>query len=135
MTEEKFIDPQWLIRARKNRWKFVVSVVALFLLCTVLAFWVLPKMTALAREVALEGRGRAPAAEVTQVLRLAGLFKLFWAAIALGCGAGILLALTGKIDNLLPVLNFVLLLVGVGAVAFTFYVYYTPALTLLEGRR
>ena len=56
-------------------------------------------------------------------------------ATPLGSVAAIALGFTGKIDTLIPVLNLGLLVVGVAAVSVTIYVFYAPALILIEGIR
>lgn len=135
MTDEKLIDPQWLIQARRNRHRFVLRVGVVFAILSVVAWWALPNFAGKANEAARAvGRGPLPG-HLATLLWLAGGFKALWVAIALGCGAGLLLALSGKLDSLLPVLNVVVLVIGLAAVALTFYVFYAPALILIQGAR
>jgi len=139
MPEDRLIDPAWLVKARRDRRRFAVRVVLVFAVLSILAWWALPRLEA--RHNVLEGvrlPGRtvgAPAAPtaVTLLAKSAGVFKVFWVAIAAGCGIAMLLGFTGKIDNLVPVLNLVLLLVGAGAAALTIYVFYAPTLLLIKG--
>jgi hypothetical protein len=132
MPEDKLIPPQWLMAARKNRKKFISTVVVLFLICTLLAFWALPMMVARSNEVIKEsGHGKLPG-HIQTVLFVATWFKMFWVAIAIGCGVAIGAALTGKVDGLLPILNIGMMVAAAGAVAFMFYVFYLPAQILVE---
>ena len=145
MTDEKdkdrLIDPQWLIQARKRRRMFIGRLGMIFLLFTVMAWWVLPTFRERIQDIqkavpATKGSKAKPAPElpamVSVLVACVGMFKVFWGAIAIGCGAAALLTLTGKIDTLVPVLNWVLLAVGVAIVALCFYVFYLPSITLLD---
>jgi len=138
VPEEKLIDPAWLVRARKNRRMFAYRVVLVFLILSVLAWWALPRLAAQYEQVvALHAKKSPPMLPVTIGLlaKCAGIFKALWAAIGLGSVAVIVLGFTGKIDSLVPMLNLGLLLVGVAAVGVTIYVFYAPALILIEGIR
>ena len=138
MPEEKLIDPAWLVRARKNRRMFAYRVVLVFLILSVLAWWALPRLAAQYEQVVnLHVRKSPPMLPVTISLlaKCAGIFKALWAAIGIGSVAAIALGFTGKIDTLVPTLNLGMLLVGVGAVGVTIYVFYAPALILIEGIR
>jgi hypothetical protein len=135
MAEEKLITPQWLMIARRRRRKFIVSVVCLFGICTLLAFWALPTLVEKGNQVIKEaGHGVLPG-NVKVMLFIASWFRVFWVMIALGCGGGILAALTGKIDNQHPLLNVLLLAGGLAAVGFTLYVFYLPAQILLQNAK
>ena len=142
MPEERpLIDPQWLIQARRRRVMFVGRLAVVFLLLTLLAWWILPmirdkvgdpaKLTAVR---VVKGKPQQPQLSTFASLLLGGVgvFKVFWVGIAIGCGAAALLALTGRIDTLVPILNWVLLAVGLATVALTFYVFYLPMTTLLQ---
>jgi hypothetical protein len=140
MTEEKLIDPAWLVKARRDRKMFALRVLLVFAILSVLAWWALPRLEAqhgeLTRVLATKKKG-SPWTEPLSVrflLSLAGWFKALWVAIGIGCAAAILLGFTGKIDSLLIVLNIAALLVGVGAVGLTIYVFYAPTLLLIEGK-
>lgn len=133
MPEDKLIDPAWLVKARVDRKKFAIRVVIVFLILSVLAWWALPNLTARADEVSKMVRKATVPGQVKMLVWLAGWFKALWVAISIGCGAAILLAFTGKIDSLIPVLSMAVLLVGAGAIALTFYVFYAPTLIVLEG--
>ena len=137
--EQRLIDPQWLIQARRRRMMFIARLAAVFMLLTVLAWWVLPtirdKMAGFDKVAPSLRGGKAkaqpPPAMASILLNYVGVFKVFWVGIAIGCGAAAVLALTGKIDTLVPVLNWVLLAAGLATVALTFYVFYLPTLTLI----
>jgi hypothetical protein len=137
MPEDKLIDPAWLVKARKDRKRFSVRVVLVFAILSVLAWWALPRLEdQVARVTSLHSK-RMPERNIPGAVHLlassAGLFKAFWGVIALGCAAAIILALAGKIDTLLPVLNIGVLLMGAAAIGLTFYVFYAPTLLVLEG--
>jgi hypothetical protein len=141
MAEERpLIDPQWLIQARRRRFMFVGRLAVVFVLLTLLAWWILPtirdKVGDLGKAPAVRvGKGKAQQPQLSTFASIllggVGVFKVFWVGIAIGCGAAALLALTGKIDSLVPILNWVLLAVGLATVALTFYVFYLPMTTLL----
>jgi hypothetical protein len=139
MPEDRLIDPGWLIQARRRRKMFVARLAVVFLLLTVLAWWILPTFRDRVAEIqrsmpTRRGKGKAeelPLA-VSLLLNGVGAFKVFWVGIAIGCGAAALLALTGRIDSLVPVLNWALLAVGLATVAVTFYVFYLPTLSMLR---
>ena len=133
MPEDKLIDPAWLIKARQDRKKFALRVVIVFAILSILAWWALPNLTARAEEVSRMTRKASVPGHIQTLLWLAGWFKVLWGAIAIGCGAAVVLAFTGKIDTLIPVFSMAVLLVGAGAVGLTFYVFYAPTLILLEG--
>ena len=133
MPEDQLIDPAWLVKARQDRKKFALRVVLVFVILSILAWWALPNLTARAEQVAKVSRKATLPGHVQTLLWLAGWFKAIWVALAIGCGAAIVLAFTGKIDTLVPVLSMVVLLVGAGALGLTFYVFYAPTLILLEG--
>jgi len=139
MPEDRLIDPSWLVKARRDRRRFALRVALVFAVLSILAWWALPRLEAQHRtvqEIRLPGRAvAAPAAPIVVKLlaKSSGLFKLFWVGIAVGCGLAVGLAFTGKIDNLVPIANLVLLLVGAGAVALTIYVFYAPTLLLIKG--
>ena len=138
MPEDKLIDPAWLIKARKDRKKFAMRVLLVFGILTVLAWWALPRLAEQHEQVIkLHVKKSPPKIPVTIDLlaSMSGVFKAFWVAIAIGCGAAVVLAFTGKIDTLVPVLNIAVLLVGAGAIAVTFYVFYAPTLLMLEAVR
>ena len=138
MPEEKLIDPAWLVRARKNRRKFASRVVMVFLILSVLAWWALPRLAAQYEQVlSMHVKSIPPKLPVTIELlaSIAGIFKALWAAIGIGSATAIVLGFTGKIDTLVPIFNLGLLLVGVAAVGVTIYVFYAPALILIEGIR
>jgi hypothetical protein len=139
MTEEKLIDPAWLVKARRDRKRFAARVVLVFSILSILAWWALPRLEEQHRQVKAQGLAKRVPGEVpTRVgllVGMAGWFKVLWGAIAIGCAAAILLALTGKIDTLVPVLNMAVLLVGAGALGLTFYVFYAPTLLVLEAVR
>ena len=140
MPEDKPIDPAWLVKARKDRKKFAARVVLVFAILSILAWWALPRLE--------ETHGKMTQALVTKksshpwteplsirfLMGLAGWFKALWVAIGIGCAAAIVVAFTGKVDTLLPVFNIAALLVGMGAVGLTIYVFYAPTLILLEGK-
>ena len=142
MPEERLIDPGWLIKARQRRKTLVAQLAVVFVLLTVLAWWILPTFRDRIEDirkavpVARGGKAKAEAEKLPALASLliscVGVFKVFWVGIAVGCGAGGLLALTGKIDTLVPLLNWIVLAVGLGAVALSFYVLYLPTLTLLQ---
>lgn len=139
MPEDKLIDPAWLVKARKDRKRFAARVVLVFAILTVLAWWALPQLESAHGKVAqmVTKKSTSPWSEPTSVrllMGLAGWFKALWVAIGIGCAAAILVAFTGKIDTLLPVFNIAALLVGVGAVGLTIYVFYAPTLILIEGK-
>ena len=139
MSEDKLIDPAWLVKARVDRRKFAMRVAVVFLILSILAWWALPRLEtqhqvfshALAQKKA--PKTTAAPGVVSMLAGMAGVFKGFWVAIAIGCGAAVALAFTGKIDSLIPVLNIAVLLLGAGGVALTFYVFYAPTLIALEG--
>jgi hypothetical protein len=139
--EEKLIDPGWLIKARKDRRKFGVRVLIVFAILSVLAWWALPRLETQHSEIlrSLVSKKKDPATAGPTPVRLlaegTGLFKAFWGVIAIGCGVGVALAFTGKIDSLLPVMNIGVLLLGLGAVVLTFYVFYAPMLLMVEAAR
>jgi hypothetical protein len=137
MPEDKLIDPGWLVKARKDRKRFALRVLLVFGILSVLAWWALPRLEEQVAQVAALKAKKMPSGGVPWAVGLlaqsAGLFKGFWVAIAIGCGAAIVLAMTGKVDTLLPVFNIGVLLVGAGAIALTFYVFYAPTLIVLEG--
>jgi hypothetical protein len=137
MPEDKLIDPGWLVKARKDRKRFALRVLLVFGILSVLAWWALPRLEEQVTQVAVLKAKKMPSGAVPWAVGLlassAGLFKGFWVAIAIGCGAAIVLAMTGKVDTLLPVFNIGVLLVGAGAIALTFYVFYAPTLIVLEG--
>lgn len=134
---DDLIDPQWLMRARKNRVRFMYRVVVIFLAFSVLSWWALPKLVERSEEVKAKMEKRGEKLEIPGdvglLLNLAGVFKVFWVGIAIGCGAAVLLAMTGKIDTLIPLLNLVLILAAAAAVGFTIYVFYAPMRILIEG--
>ena len=142
MPEEKLIDPGWLIKARQRRKTFVLQLAVVFVLLTVLAWWILPtfagKVEEIRKAVPVARGGKAKAegeklpAMASLLISCVGVFKVFWAGIAIGCGAAGLLALTGKIDTLLPVLNWVVLAVGLGTVVLSFYILFLPMLTMVQ---
>jgi len=138
MPEEKLIDPAWLVKARKNRKHFALRVLLVFGILSVLAWWALPRLETQHLEItrSLVMKKKDPASGAPTTVRIlaesAGIFKAFWVVIAIGCGAAVVIALTGKIDTLLPVFNIGVLLVGAGAIALTFYVFYAPTLLVLE---
>ncbi len=141
MPEDKPIDPLWLIQARRRRKMFVARLAVVFLLLTVLAWWILPsfrdRVTDLQKAIPAAKAGKGgPSADlpgmVSLLLSCVGVFKVFWVGIAVGCGAAALLAMTGKIDTLVPLLNWIVLAVGLAAVALSFYVFYLPTLTMLH---
>jgi len=136
MPEDKLIDPSWLVRARKNRRVFAVRLVLVFLILSVLSWWALPRLTGQYNQVLnlhlRKGPPKTPVS-VDLLVSLAGIFKGLWAVIGIGSVAAILLGFTGKIDTFVPILNLGLLLVGVAAVGLTIYVFYAPALLLIEG--
>jgi hypothetical protein len=140
MPEDRLIDPSWLVKARQARKRFAIRVALVFGILSVLAWWALPRLEERkavfdnARRLIKKESPEAPLPVKILVLS-AGVFKVFWAGIAIGCGAAILLAFTGKIDTFVPTLNLVVLLVGAGALALTFYVFYAPALLALEALR
>ena len=139
MPEDKLIDPGWLVKARRDRKHFAMRVLVIFAVLSILAWWALPRLETNHTEIvrSLVQKKKDPTSGASLPIRLlaegAGLFKVFWVAVAIGCGVGVLLAFTGKIDTLLPVLNIGVLLVGVAAVALTIYVFYAPTLLMLEG--
>lgn len=142
MPEDRLIDPAWLVKARKDRKTFALRVALVFGVASMLAWWALPRLQerhAVLEKVRLTARRDAmPPAAPTLVKVLAysaGVFKVFWAGIAIGCAAGILLAFTGKIDTLIPTLNLVLLLAAAAGLILAGYVLYAPALILLDGLR
>ncbi len=136
MPEDKLIDPAWLVKARKDRKKFAMRVLLVFGILSVLAWWALPRLSEEHDKVIKMASKKNPP-KVPGVISLlatgSGLFKAFWVAIAIGCAAAVVLAFTGKIDTLVPVLNIAVLLVGAGAIALTFYVFYAPTLMMIEG--
>jgi hypothetical protein len=138
MTDEKLIDPAWLVRARKNRRTFVLRTAVVFSIISMLAWWALPRLEAeyceflRARLTQRTGRVTAEPGLAWLLVSGAGAFRVFWGAIAVGCAVAVVLALTGKIDSFLPVLNLGMVVLGLAAVALTFYVYYAPTLLLAE---
>lgn len=142
MPEDKLIDPAWLVNARKNRRAFALRIALVFGVLSVLAWWALPRLEerhAVLEKARISIRSGQKPKEAPLVVRLlaasSGAFKVFWAAIAIGCGAAVLLGFTGKIDTLIPLLNFALLLVGAAALGATFYVFYAPTLLILDSLR
>jgi hypothetical protein len=138
--ERQLIDPAWLVKARKDRKAFAVRVLIVFSVLSILAWWALPRLESQYGEFSrsamrkVSHSGTEPAS-IRLLSGLAGWFKVLWVAIAIGCGAGVLLAFTGKIDTLVPVLNIAVLLLGAGALGLTFYVFYAPTLLALEAVR
>lgn len=133
MPEDKpLITPQWLMKARRDRARFVGLTVAVFLVLTALSFWALPRLQDAAAAVQKEGGGAPLKGHIATLVWLAGVFRVAWYGIAMGCGAAILYALTGHMDGLLPVLSGLLLAVGLGAVAFTAWVFFVPFMSLLK---
>ena len=134
---DELLTPQWLRRARQNRVRFMYRIVLIFTVFSVLSWWALPRLDSQSREVKakVEKKGKKLdlPADVDLLLSLAGLFKVFWVGIAIGCGVAIALAMTGKIDTLIPLLNLILLLAGLAGVGFTLYVFYAPVRILIEG--
>ena len=136
MPEDKLIDPSWLVKARKDRKKFAMRVLIVFGVLSILAWWALPRLAEQYDQVASIHVKKGPPKTSGFVHFLAtasGVFKGFWVAIAIGCAAAVVLAFTGKIDSLVPVLNIAVLLVGAGALGLTFYVFYAPTLIMIEG--
>jgi hypothetical protein len=140
VPEDRLIDPAWLVKARQARKSFAVRVAIVFGILSVLAWWALPRLEE--RKAVFENARRliqkeSPEAPlpVKVLVHSAGVFKVFWGGIAIGCGAAVLLAFTGKIDTFVPMLNLAVLLVGAAALALTFYVFYAPALLALEALR
>lgn len=139
MPEDKLIDPAWLVKARKDRKHFACRVVLVFGVLSVLAWWALPMLEGrhadVIKTLAAKKKATSPSvpAPVKILLWMEGWFKALWVAIGIGCAVAILVALTGKIDTLLPVLNIAVLLIGAGAVGLTIYVFYAPTLIQLEG--
>ena len=140
MPEDRLIDPAWLVNARRARRTFAVRVAIVFGILSILAWWALPRLEerkAVFETARLRARSNAPGAPLpVRILALStGVFKVFWAGIAIGCGAAVLLAFTGKIDTLLPAVNFIVLVIGAAALALTFYVFYAPAFLALDALR
>jgi hypothetical protein len=140
VPEDRLIDPSWLVKARQARKRFAVRVVIVFGILSVLAWWALPRLEerkAVFEKARLLVKAGAPEAPLPiRVLALsAGVFKVFWAGIAIGCGAAVLLGFTGKFDPLLPTLNVLLLLLAAAAIALTLYAFYAPALLALDALR
>jgi len=139
MPEDRLIDPSWLVKARRDRRRFAVRVAIVFGVISILAWWALPRLETQhkilegARISVRAGKAAGAPAPVTILAKSAGLFKVFWVAIAAGCAAAVVLAFTGKIDTLLPVFNLVVLAAGAGSLALTFYVFYAPTLILIKG--
>ena len=136
--EEEFIDPGWLRRARARRGQFAVYVIILFGVLSGIAWVALPFVKKEAEKINQElgsnvGRIEKEKREnADQILSWVGWFRAFWLVIAIGCGAAILLAMTGKIDTFVPILNIAVLLIGVGAIAFTVYIFWLPTRSVLE---
>lgn len=129
---DDLVTPQWLVVARRNRRRFIFSLLTVFAILTVLAWWGLPRLSQLAAEVAQQGGGAPLPAHVKIIAWLGSWFRIFWVMIAIGCAAALVIALTGKIDTLLPLLSGILLVAGFAAVGFTIYVFYLPTLSLLR---
>ncbi len=133
--KDGLITPQWLITARKRRARFILRVAIVFALFSVLAFWAIPALVSKSNELIKEvGGGKLPA-HVNLIVGMASAFKAFWVVISIGCGISVVLALVGKIDSLLPAANIILLLVAVGVIIFTFYVFILPLTILTNIRR
>ena len=136
--EERLIDPQWLLRARQRRIKFAVYVIVFFGVLSVIAWVALPFVKEKAEKINQElgsnvGRVEKDKREnAQQILSWVSWFRGFWLVIAIGCGAAILLAMTGKIDSLLPILIFAVFVVGAGAAVFTIYIFWLPTRTVLD---
>ena len=130
--EKELITPQWLIQARKQRVRFILTVIGFFVVLTVLVFLALPRLHELIQE---EG-GKAPLRDHVALLSEgASMFKIFFIFIAAGCGGAIFMALTGKIDSLLSVLSPILLFATIAAVAGTIYVFAMPLFSLVESNQ
>ncbi len=132
MIDDEPLPPQWLMVVRRNRRRFVLLVLGVFVVFTILSFWALPHLQAVAREVQKEGGGAPLRSHVALLVGLAVWFRVLWFAIAAGCGVAIVLVLIGQLDNFLPFLNFVVSLAGLAAVAFTIYVFFVPFQALLR---
>ena len=130
--EEKLITPQWLIQARKQRTRFILTVIGFFVVLSVLVFFALPRLHELTSKIQAEG-GKAPLRDhVAMLSEGASMFKIFFIFIAAGCGGAVFMALIGKIDSLLPMLSPVLLFATIAAVAGTIYVFSMPLFSLVE---
>lgn len=130
--KDELITPQWLMQARKQRKRFILTVLGLFVVLTVLAFWALPRLNEVATQVQAEG-GKAPLRSHVALLSwAASWFKIIYTFVAIGCAAAVCLALTGQIDRLLPFLSPVLLVAAVAAVGFTVYVFAMPLFSLVQ---
>ena len=117
------------IQKRKLRARFVGGLAVVFVICLVFTFWALPYMGA-AIEAVVKESGVSPAESSNFLYKAAGLFKVFVGAIAIGCLVMAFVALRGYVDRLLPILNIVILVLGFGLVALTFYAYFAPIISL-----
>ena len=117
------------IQMAEKRKRFFFKAVTFFILCMVLAFWVLPRFTALAVDLGAQ-TGKPLPTTVHVLLSLAHWFKVIWIFIGIALGALCVMVGRGYFDTLLPLLDLVLLLLGVGGVVLAFYAFYSPIITL-----
>ena len=119
------------IRKRKLRARFVGGLAVVFVICLVFTIWVLPSMGAKIEDV-VEAANVSPDRASNFLNDAAGLFQVFVGFIAIGCLVMVFVALRGYVDNLLPILNILILVLGFGLVGLTLYAYYAPMLSMLE---
>ncbi len=129
--QDGVVTPQWLITARQRRKRFILALIGLFLVLTVLAFVALPFLEKEAVKASVE-KGVRLKSHVGTLADLAGFFQVFWVFIAIGCGVMILLALTGRLDPIVRLMTGIMILAGVGAVAFTGYIFYLPLVSMVQ---
>ena len=136
--EEDLIDPGWLRRARARRVKFCIYVIVMFGVLSGIAWVALPMVHKQAEKINKElgsnvgGVEKEKRAQADEIIKWVNWFRFFWVFIAIGCVAAISLAFTGKIDGLVPILNLLVLAVGVGAIVFTVYIFWLPTRIVLE---
>ncbi len=117
------------IRKKKLRKRFVAGLAVVFVICLVFTFWVMPRMGAAIEEV-VEAANVSPDEASNFLYDTAGLFQVFVGFIAIGCLVMVFVALRGYVDNLLPLLNILILVLGFGLVALTLYAYFAPILSM-----
>ncbi len=106
------------IRFRRRN-QFTLNVVLILTIMAAAAWWILPSMTKLPPDMPTKIEGAAKFA-----IAAATWFRVFW-LVCLVAGAGLVfLARRGVLDPLLPLLNLLLLVTGVGVVALCLFSRY-----------
>jgi hypothetical protein len=131
MTVDKEPISVWEIQAKKARGRFFVHSACVFLICCLLTFWVFPRFISMTASLAKETNQTLPG-HVHLMLDLAGWFKVLWVFIAIGLGTLCFMVWRGYFDNFLPVMNILMLLAGLAAVGLALYVFYLPAMTMIN---